>query len=137
MSSIIAISEAASLALHSMAAIAREGEGPVSLGRITASTGISSAHLAKVLQRLVKAGLLHSTRGPRGGFEPARPIGEITLLEVYEAIEGPLDDRACLLPGKGCPFRFSRCLFGDLIAETNKRFRDYLSQTTIQSLLED
>ncbi len=137
MSSIVSISEAASLALHSMAAIAREPEHPVPLTRITASTGVSSNHLAKVLQRLVKAGLLLSTRGPKGGFALAREKEEISLLEIYEAIEGPLETHPCLLSERHCPFRFRKCLFGNLIGETNESFRKYLSQTTLRSILKE
>ena len=134
MSSIVAFSEAASLALHSMAVIACEREHPLSLTRITASTGLSSTHLAKVLQRLVKAGLLLSTRGPKGGFEVARPLETISLLDVYEAIEGPLEVDPCLLSRRSCPFRFNKCLFGNLIGETNRTFRDHLSATTLDQL---
>lgn len=134
MSSVVAFSEAASLALHSMAVIAREKELPVSLTRITASTGVSSTHLAKVLQRLVKAGLLLSTRGPKGGFEAARPLEAISLLEIYEAIEGPMEVRSCLFACGSCPFGFDRCLFGNLLDETNRTFRDYLAATTLDRL---
>jgi Rrf2 family protein len=46
--------------------------------------------LLKTLLRLVHAGLLQSVKGPRGGFRLARPLQDITLLDVVEAVEGPI-----------------------------------------------
>lgn len=47
-------------------------------------------YLLKILQQLVKANLLRSKRGPRGGFSLARPAKKITLLQVIEAVDGPM-----------------------------------------------
>ncbi len=137
MSGIVQISEAASLALHSMVSIARTTHRPVNLKGIALSTGISEAHLAKVLQRLVKAGLLTSTRGPRGGFDLARSEEKIDLLTVYEAVEGPLGTENCLLHSAGCPFGFKRCIFDGLLAETNRRFREYMKRTTLSDIIRE
>ena len=137
MAGIVQISEAASLALHSMVSIARAPEHPVNLKGIACSTGISETHLAKVLQRLVKAGLLSSTRGPRGGFDLLLPPDEISLLTIYEAVEGPLDTENCLLHASHCPFDFRRCIFGGLLEETNRTFREYLQRTTLSGILSE
>jgi len=48
-------------------------------------------YLFKILQQLVKARILQSKRGPRGGFSMARPVTKITMLDVVEAVEGPVD----------------------------------------------
>jgi Rrf2 family protein len=133
----VQISEAASLALHSMVSVAAAAERPVNLKGIACSTGISETHLAKVLQRLVKAGLLTSTRGPRGGFDLARSAKDIDLLSVYEAVEGPLGTEDCLLHSTGCPFGFRRCIFGGLLAETNTRFREYMKGTTLSDIIRE
>lgn len=137
MAGIVQISEAASLALHSMVSIAGAPGHPVNLKSIACSTGISETHLAKVLQRLVKAGLLDSTRGPRGGFDLARPAEEINLLSVYEAVEGPLGTEDCLLHASSCPYRFRRCIFGGLLAETNSKFREYMKGMTLSRILSE
>jgi len=47
-------------------------------------------YLLKILQQLVRANILRSKRGPRGGFSLARPAKKITLLQVVEAVEGPM-----------------------------------------------
>lgn len=50
--------------------------------------GVPAAYLAKHLQALARAGVLETTKGPRGGYRLARPPAEITLLDVVEAIDG-------------------------------------------------
>ncbi len=47
-------------------------------------------YLLKILQQLVKADVLRSKRGPRGGFSLARPAKKITLLQIIEAVDGPM-----------------------------------------------
>jgi hypothetical protein len=69
MDTILRISDAANLAIHAMAHIARsKGNVNHSVGEIAGEQGVSVAHLSKVMQRLVKVGLLTSRRGPGGGF---------------------------------------------------------------------
>ncbi len=48
-------------------------------------------HLFKIMQRLVRANVLRSKRGPRGGFSMARPATKITMLDIVEAVEGTFD----------------------------------------------
>ncbi|MEU1125969.1 Rrf2 family transcriptional regulator [Streptomyces sp. NPDC005899] len=75
-------------AIHTLLNLAVVGGGPVGSGRLADAHGLPAAYLNKQLQQLVKAGLLTSTPGPRGGFRLARPLEAITLLDVVEAIEG-------------------------------------------------
>ena len=90
MASFIGISEAASLAIHSMALIA-VSEERLNAGQIAKTTGASRNHLAKVLQRLVKYGFLDSNRGPKGGFVLKRDASKINLLQIYQLIEGEIE----------------------------------------------
>jgi Rrf2 family protein len=61
---------------------------------IARRTGVPVEYLRKILQRLTRARLVRSERGRGGGFRLARPGNRITLLQVVEAIEGPVDDIA-------------------------------------------
>lgn len=129
MSQALRISEAASLALHSMVLLAAKPEGPLSTHEAAAELRVSEAHLSKVLQRLAKAGLVTSTRGPGGGFVLAKEPTEISLLEVYETIDGPLGAGECLLGDPTC--RGEACLLGDLVRSVSEQMRSYLSGTRL------
>jgi Rrf2 family protein len=114
MSSLIRVSDAATLGLHAMAYLARQGMGRVPARQIAEGTRVSGAHLAKVLGRLERAGLVRGTRGPRGGYALAKPASRVSLKDVYEAVEGPLCTTRCLF---GRPSRCGSCLMGGLLGE--------------------
>jgi Rrf2 family protein len=65
-------------------------DGAVLAARISKEYNIPLEYLLKILQQLVRANVLRSKRGPRGGFFLARPAETISLLEVVEAVDGPL-----------------------------------------------
>lgn len=127
--SILKISEALSLAIHGLHFLALEEENQEKVKDLARKMGVSEAHLAKVFQRLVKAGILYSSRGPKGGFVLAKKPEEVTLLEIYQALEGSLREEVCLLQKEVCPF--SRCIFGDFLTVVNQEFRRYLAQRTL------
>jgi Rrf2 family protein len=56
---------------------------------ISKKYNIPLEYLLKIMQQLVKAGLLRSKRGPRGGFSLGKPANKITMLQVIEAVDGP------------------------------------------------
>ena len=58
--------------------------------KISDKYGIQRAYLLKVMKEMVKDNVLRSKRGPGGGFTLARPAKEITLLEIIEAVDGPI-----------------------------------------------
>jgi len=63
---------------------------------IARERGIPETYLAKIFQDLTKAGIVRSHRGAKGGFCLARPASEISLLQVIEALQGPLALNRCL-----------------------------------------
>lgn len=90
------ISEGVEWAAHCCLLLDWMGEdGPVATARLAAGYGLPAAYLNKQLQPLVKAGVLTSTAGKKGGFRLARPLAEITLMDVLAAIEGPEEAFRC------------------------------------------
>ncbi len=65
-------------------------EGWIMAETISAKYGIPTLYLLKIMQEMVKANVLRSKRGPGGGYTLARPAKEITLLEIIEAVDGPI-----------------------------------------------
>ncbi len=68
-------------------------EGCVKASRIAEEFDIPFEFFLKILQQMVRANVLRSKRGPRGGFALARPAKEITLLEIIEAAGGPISSQ--------------------------------------------
>lgn len=132
MSNIIKISEAASIALHAMVLLARERANGLNTKTMADTIQVSEAHLAKVLQRLARADLVVSTRGPRGGFTLNGDPREITLIRVYEAVEGVLDPAGCLFAVPVC--RGDDCIFGNLLREKSEEIRRYMEEKTLDQL---
>ncbi len=123
------ISEAASLGMHALGYLAKRNDAPISSREIATRFEISEAHLAKVLQRLVKVGLLRSVRGPKGGFVLTREPGSVTLLEIFESIEGPFEPDQCLLSSAICDG--DTCILGRIVVEANNMLRTRLEKTTL------
>lgn len=67
-----------------------QSEGPVNGRRIAEAYGIPPEYLLKILQQLVRAQVLRSETGRRGGFVLRKSADQTTLLEIVEAIEGPV-----------------------------------------------
>jgi Rrf2 family protein len=132
MSTVVKISEAVSLAMHGMVFLAAKGEESHSVGEVAEELNVSKAHLQKVFQQLARAGLLRSNRGPKGGYSLGKDSDRITLLEIYQAIEGPLEVRDCLFDEPVC--RGDRCIYGDLLSTTQKRFQAYLEGMKLSEL---
>jgi Rrf2 family transcriptional regulator, nitric oxide-sensitive transcriptional repressor len=122
----IKITEATNLAVHALAHLSNCEKGtPVSASVIARHLDVSEAHLAKVLQRLARHGFIRSVRGARGGVLLAKPPSVIRLLDVLEAIDGPISSESCFLGQPLC--RPGACLFKDL----TETVRGHLERTTI------
>ncbi|MFD3805129.1 RrF2 family transcriptional regulator [Streptomyces sp. NPDC058611] len=90
------MSEGVEWALHSCVNLAWSGpERAVSAARLAAWHDLPAAYLNKQLQALARAGILTSSPGPRGGFRLARPLAEISLMDVVAAVEGPEEAFRC------------------------------------------
>jgi Rrf2 family protein len=78
--------------------------GVTMVDEISKEMKIPNSFLAKILQKLGKASLVKSKRGVKGGFELARPPQEISLLEVIEAVQGPVAMNVCAIDEALCEF---------------------------------
>jgi Rrf2 family protein len=91
------LTRASSYALHAVAFMAaQKHDRPVASHKIAEARGIPERFLLKVLKPLVSARVLHSIKGPNGGYRLARPASEISMLEVLEAVDGPIRGQAPL-----------------------------------------
>jgi len=102
--SLVNVSEGASLALHGMALIARQQPQRLSVKYLAEELHASQAHLAKVFQKLSKARLVKSVRGPAGGFQLNKPAEQITFWDIFQVIDGYKELG-------GCPFGKEHCAF--------------------------
>jgi Rrf2 family protein len=125
------ISEASSIAIHTLALVANH-EGSINVNQMAEKTGFSRNHIAKVMQVLVKQGYLRSGRGPKGGFELLKDAGKVNLLEIIELIEGKMYHSFCGIDEDKCPFE--NCVFGNLPAEFTEKFRDFYEKRTLSEI---
>src|SRR5438105_7108654 len=89
------LTRASSYALHALVYMAGEKHHrPIPSHLVARDRGIPERFLLKVLKPLVSARVLQSLKGPNGGYRLARPASQITLLEVVEAVDGPLRGHA-------------------------------------------
>ena len=85
------ISKTTGYALIVMGHIAEHNqEGPIRGQDISEEYNLSVVYLLKILNPLVKAGILRSKRGPTGGYTLAKPAKNISMLEIIEAVNGPM-----------------------------------------------
>jgi len=132
MSKVFSLSEAASIALHGIILIAQE-KGGLNVIKIAERTDTSKHHVAKVMQRLVKAGYLTSQRGPSGGFIMRRKPEDINFLEIYETIEGQIEVSECPMDKQVCPF--NKCIMNNVTSKMTLEFKSFLENQTVDKYL--
>lgn len=98
------ITRQADYAVRAVLHLARNGEQRTATSSIAEEQRIPPSFLAKIISQLSIAGLLHTSRGARGGVTLARNPHEITLLEVIEAIDGPIQLNECVGDTGSCSF---------------------------------
>jgi Rrf2 family protein len=89
------LTRASDYALAALVHLARHGDGsPVPSHVIAKAHGTPERFLLKLLLPLVSAGVLRSVKGPHGGYRLARPTKDISLLQIVEAVDGPIRGEA-------------------------------------------
>lgn len=117
------VTREADYAVRCVVEVARAGH--TSAAKVARSQGISPTFLGKIVQSLARAGILATRRGVGGGIALAKPLDAFTLLEVIEAVEGPLAIIECLRQPGGCVHE-GECPAFPYLALAQERLREAL-----------
>jgi Rrf2 family protein len=131
------LSKKADYALMAMKHLALHGDrGSSSAREIAEQYDIPIELLAKVLQRLVRTGLLASTQGTRGGYTLNRPSKSISIADVIQAIDGPFTVTACSTEKHDCE-QYSKCSVRDPLWQIRERIVAALDTVTLSEMASD
>ncbi len=113
----------------------RQGEEPVLLRDIARSQQIPLHYLEHIITPLISAGIMRSTRGPRGGVSLVKIPEKITLSEIIELLEGSVAPVECVNNTSVCN-RSEFCVTRDIWGELKEAMEGVLKSTTLQDLVE-
>ena len=126
------VSQASAYALHALMYMVRHmTQLPVTSGVIAQAEGMPAGYLAKVLQQLARAGFVRSVRGRNRGYVFARSPEKLSLLELFETLEGQALFVDCPLRHCACGGTNENCrIFAQWSSATSK-IRELLEQTSV------
>jgi Rrf2 family protein len=128
------ITRQADYALRAMLFLSRkEPNEKTATSQIAEQQRIPPSFLAKIISQLSIAGLLHTSRGARGGVSLAREPKEISLLDVVEAIDGPILLNECVGDASTCTFE-EDCPLHDIWKDAQVQLVDRLRKTHFDTL---
>jgi len=131
------LTKKADYALMAMKHLAEHSSGSSRSAKDVADAfGIPPEALAKILQRLAKAGLLHSQHGINGGYMLARPAHTISAFEVIQAIDGPLFITSCVTVRGECD-QTDRCNIREPLRKVNESIEAVLRRIKISHMREE
>ena len=129
------ITRQADYAVRAVLHLARAGNAErAATSAIAKEQNIPPSFLAKIISQLSIAGLLHTSRGARGGVTLAREPKDITLLEVIEAIDGPIQLNECVGSDGVCTFD-DNCPIKSVWCEAQEELVARLKKTDFAQLL--
>lgn len=132
--SVIRLTKAGEYGLRAIRYLVESGiENRISIGDISVEKKIPEPFLRKLFKPLVKQGIINSTRGVSGGVRLARPPEDISVLEVVEALEGPLALNECLLEDNVCEF-LNECGMHDVWDEAQAAMAKVLKSKNLTHL---
>jgi Rrf2 family iron-sulfur cluster assembly transcriptional regulator len=121
-------------ALRLVVGLARHQEtGSVSTRLLAREQEVSYQLACKLMQHLHDAKIVESSMGPKGGFRLSREAADISLLDIIQAVQGPLSLNRCLLKAGACP-RAKVCPMRGKIGELQGRMGEYLGSVTLKDL---
>ena len=124
-------------ALRASLVMAKLGKGgvPVSTNTLSEHENVSSVFLEQIFFKLRKAGIVKSIRGPGGGFCFNKPLEELTVKNILDAVGENLDLTFCEKNKNDCP-KIGKCLSHNVWVNANELIKDYFSKITLSSILE-
>ncbi len=128
------LSKKADYALMAMKHLAQKRDVPSTSAReIAENYDIPIELMAKVLQRLVRTGLLTSHQGTRGGYSLSRPSTSISVADVIQAIDGPVAVTACSADNNGCE-QYGKCNIRDPLWRIRERIVAALGTVSVAEM---
>jgi len=126
------VTKSSAYALHALMYMVRHStQLPATAGTIARAEGIPSDYLVKILQQLVKAGFVKAAKGRKRGYAFARAPEEISLLDLFEVIEGHSLFGECFLKHCDCGGTVENCRIFSAWFDATRQVRDQLSQTSV------
>ena len=130
------LSKKSDYALISMKHLAMRPDASSSAREISESYDIPLELLAKVLQRLVRARLLVSVQGTRGGYRLARQAALISVADVIQAVDGPVTVTACSEDDHNCD-QYTKCSIRDPLWKIKNRILESLNTVSVAEMAAD
>ena len=131
-----AVMAMADLARHSDENHAANGATPpVSIASVSERQHISQPFLEQIFMLLRRGGLVESVRGPGGGYKLARAAGQISIFEIMQAVEEPVQMTRCSLDEIGGCVAGDRCLTHFLWQDLSEHIAKFLKETSLQDVL--
>lgn len=107
---------------------------PVTIKEISRRQDVSVAYLEQILNKLRKADLIVSRKGPGGGYLLNKKPEDISIASILNELEGPLAITSCLDPSEGC-VRADRCVTHLLWKALGEQIESYLNTITLKNLI--
>lgn len=120
-------------AVRTVVYLAKDPDQVASATEIAHAMHIPRSFLAKILQRLVRSGILTSSRGAYGGFRLIKKTSAISLFDIMMAFQGPAGINACAIDKKRCRLS-ANCTVHPIWVDIRKEVEARLKQETIDKL---
>ena len=129
------LSQGATYAIYGLQYLARRHNEIIPVKEIASLFKFPEKHLAKIFQQLVKSGLLLSERGIGGGFRLAKKPEKINLIDIIEAVEGPIISKGCFLKQSECK-KLQICKTAKILYDAQTEMINTFKKITLSMLIE-
>jgi Rrf2 family protein len=109
--------------------------GPITIKEISERQEVSVAYLEQILNKLRRVGLIHSLKGPGGGYVLAEKPEEVSIGKILKTLEGPFAVTACLVPDTRECNRMDSCVSRLMWKALSEKIENFLEAITLQDLI--